>query len=294
MSVAVNQELADRAMQIARAQRIDFGEALCQARREMADIAEIVQQKQKSTTPDPSKVREAVDGGLRAVGWKTGSTGGMDAYSIFLGVFEVGFRLSELGLGPNIVSSLKMELSNFLNYAFQNGRPSDVIPQASDHMTAIYKQALANKIETQVWSDGIVRPVQGVALAERAEKLSRQRNISFGEALNLARSGVELADDVIDPQRLDDALRPLLKSIFMTIFGGAQQKIIDAMDVLKFQEQVKKALSDLGVGAAASTVTKAVENSLDAVSGVVQLNAIDGIIGKAVAAAQQAYKQALS
>jgi hypothetical protein len=299
MSVAVNQELADRAAQIARAQRIDFGEALSQARREMADIVQHntgspLRDQNQSTTPDPAKIRDAVDGGLRAVGWKTSSTGGVDAYSIFLGVFEVGFRLSELGLGPNIVSSLKMELSNFLNYAFQNGKPSDVIPQASDHMTAIYKQALANKVETQVWSDGIVRPVQGVALAERAEKLSRQRNISFGEALNLARSGVELADDVIDPQKLDDALTPLLKSVFMTIFGGAQQKIIDAMDVLKFQEQVQKVVSDLGVGAAASAVTKAVENSLDAVRGVVQLSAIDGIIGKAIAAAQRAYKQAIS
>jgi hypothetical protein len=299
MSVAVNQELADRATQIARAQKIDFGEALSQARREMADIVQHntgspLRDQNQSTTPDPAKIRDAVDGGLRAVGWKTSSTGGVDAYSIFLGVFEVGFRLSELGLGPNIVSSLKMELSNFLNYAFQNGKPSDVIPQASDHMTAIYKQALANKVETQVWSDGIVRPVQGVALAERAEKLSRQRNISFGEALNLARSGVELADDVIDPQKLDDALTPLLKSVFMTIFGGAQQKIIDAMDVLKFQEQVQKVVSDLGVGAAASAVTKAVENSLDAVRGVVQLSAIDGIIGKAIAAAQRAYKQAIS
>jgi hypothetical protein len=122
MSVAVNQELADRAMQIARAQRIDFGEALSQARREMADIVQQntgspLRDQKQSTTPDPAKVREAVDGGLRAVGWKKTTEGNVDAYSIFLGVFEVGSRLSELGLGPNIVSSLKMELSNFLNYA---------------------------------------------------------------------------------------------------------------------------------------------------------------------------------
>jgi hypothetical protein len=307
MSVAVNQKLADRATQIARAQRIDFGEALRQARCEMADIVQhemtldrskkdaLLSDQQKSTTPDPSKVREAVDGGLRAVGWKTSSTGGVDAYSVFLGVFEVGFRLSELGLGPNIVSSLKMELSNFLNYAFQTGTPSSVIPQAADHTAAVYTHALANKIGTQTWSDGIARPVQGVALAERAEKLTKQRNISFGEALNIARREITMAADAsLTSDQIEQAIAGDVKNAVISVFNGKPKIIFESGDALKIMEAVKAAITRLDIGSLGIDPIKAAEITVNTFIGASVTNTPDAISAKIVAAIQKAYNTAAS
>jgi hypothetical protein len=299
MSVAVNQELADRAMQIARAQRIDFGEALSQARREMADIVQQntgspLRDQKQSTTPDPAKVREAVDGGLRAVGWKKTTEGNVDAYSIFLGVFEVGSRLSELGLGPNIVSSLKMELSNFLNYAFQNGTPSSVIPQAADHMAAVYTQALANKVDTQVWSDGIARPVQGAALAELADKLASQRNISFGEALSIARREITMgADASLTSDQIEQAIAGDVKNAVTSLFNGKPKIIFESGDELKVMEAVKAAITRLDIGSLGIGAIKAAEATLQAFIGA-SINAPDQIAAKIVAAIQKAYAAAAS
>jgi hypothetical protein len=295
MNAIVNQELADRATQIARTQRIDFGEALTQARREMADavqpsIGSPLRDQKQSTTPDPAKIRDAVDGGLRAVGWKTSSTGGVDAYSIFLGVFEVGFRLSELGLGPNIVSSLKMELSNFLNYAFQNGKPSDVIPQAADHMVVVYKQALANKVETQVWSDGLVRPVQGVALAERANKLTRQRNISFGEALRIARLETTMAADAsLTSDQIEQAIKGDVTNVLTSLFNGKPKIIFESGDALKVMEAVKAAITRMDIGSLGIDPLKAAETTVNTLIGA-SVNAPGAIAAKIIAAIQKAYQ----
>lgn len=303
MSVAVNQELADRAMQIARAQRIDFGEALCQARREMADIVQQntgspLRDKKQSTTPDPAKVREAVDGGLRATPWNANSDGMIDAYSIFGGVFEVGSRLADLGLGQQIISSLKTELTNFLNYAFHPGatpgKPSDVIPQAVDHMTAIYKQALANKVETQVWSDGMVRPVHGVMLRDRAETLARQRNISFGEALKVARREISMAADAsLNSDQIKQAVEGDIVNAVTSVFNGKPKIIFESMDALKIMEAVKAAIARLDIGSLGIDTLKAAEATVNTFIGA-SVNAPDAIAAKIVAAIQKAYDAASS
>lgn len=307
MSVIVNQELADRAERISRTQRINFGEALCQARREMADAVATVQQnvgsplrdQQQSTSPAPVKVREAVDGGLRVLDWKRNSVGNIDAYAITLGAFEVGSRLSDLGLGPQIVSSLKGELINFLNYAFNPatgpGKPSDVIPQAADHIAAVYKQALANKVQTQVWSDGIPRYVQGVDLAHRAEKLAKQRNISFGEALSIARQEIAMASDAsLTSDEIEHAISGDVQNAVNSAFNGKPKIIFESTDALKVMEAVKAAITRLDIGSLGTEPLKAAEATVNTLVGATMNAPGDVIAAKIIAAIQNAYGAAVS
>jgi hypothetical protein len=313
----VNADIAERAQEIARANSISFGEALYQARREMADIVRTsngspLRDQESSATPPSSEVRTAVMAGLMAVAptWKKNgewiATSG--AQALHQACASVSDKLDALGIGDQLVSGMCSDLFTYLQNAVgRAGTLSDLVTQAADHVASAYEQALINKVPAQSLSErqmtvarqvaqgtGSYVSLDSVDFRDRAMAISRSRGVSFGEALSLARHGVEFADDVIEPQKLDNALTPSLKSSFVTIFGGAQQKIIGAMDVLKIKEQIQKTLSDLGMGSATSAVTKAVESTLNAVSGVVQLSAVDGIIRKVVSAAQQAYKQAIS
>jgi hypothetical protein len=304
-------ELSELAHKIAQRDCISFGDALFKARREI-EFADTVQQntgsplrdQTQSTTPNPSAVREAVVAGLSAAPiWNQGN---LNLNGIVRATGEASTRLAALGLGPQIISSLTAELSAWLNNNNVNGSfPSDVISKAGDHMQQIYADALANKTATQVWSEqGTIQTLNGgyvpvdmesANLAERATQIAQRRGISFGEALRMARrDDVEFADDVIDSQKLTDALAQSLKSAFGTIFSGAQQKIIGASDALNIAEQADKALRALGMGGATSAVTKAVEAALNGIRGVTQVGAVDGIIEKVTAAAQKAYAQAIN
>lgn len=302
-------ELAQRAGEIARTKRISFGDALFEARREVRfadtvrqDTGSPLRQQQQSTTPDPAKVREAVDGGLRATPWKANAAGVIDTYSISLGVLEVGSRLAALGLGPQIVSSLKLELSNFLNYTFNPGnsipgKPSDVIPQATDHMFTIYKQALANKVETQAWSeDGITRPVTGVELRNRADQLSRQRNISFGDALRIARQEITMAADAsLTSDQIEQAIAADVKNTLNGVLGDKSQIIFESMDGLKVMEAVKAAIKRLDIGSLGSDALKAAETTVNALyNAKLTPGMVDNFAGKIIAAIQKAYDSAVS
>jgi hypothetical protein len=292
MVVTVNQDLADRAMQIAKAQRIDFGEALYQARREMADIVQQntgspLRDQQDSSAPDPAKIKEAVMAGLTAVPiWNLGK---LTTYAISQGCEEVGNHLAALGLGPQIISALKTELSNWLNYNGNNSTPSAVTWAAGDHVQKVYTDALANKVATQVWADGIVRPVQGVALAERAEKLSRQRNISFGEALNIARREITMgADASLTSDQIEHAIAGDVTNAVNSAFNGKPKIIFESMDALKIIEAVKAAITRLDIGSLGVGPIKAAEATVNTFIGA-SVNAPDKIAAKVIAAIQKAY-----
>jgi predicted transcriptional regulator len=304
-------ELSELAHKIARQRKISFGEALFAARREIAmgngidtvqqDTGSPLRTQPTSTTPDVAKVRSAVYSGLNETPWKVSEASDrVDAGSVFLGVLEVGSRLSGLGLGPQIISSLKAELSTFLNNAFNQStayKPSDVIPQAADHMAAIYKQALANKLDTQVWAeDGVARPVAGMALRDRAEELSRRRNISFGEALKLARNEINFSSNAsMTSVQVGDAVRADVENAISSAFDGNEAIIFESQDALNVMEAVKAAIARLDIGSLGSEAVKAAETTLNAyVGGKLVYGQPGSIAGKVIAAMQKAYDAALS
>jgi len=326
-------ELAQRAQQIAKQKAISFGDALYEARREM-EFADTVQRntgsplrdQAASTTPQPSAVREAVNAGLMAVApaWKPG--GDIGAWlatsaqrDIQAGGRSVAARLQGLGLGPQITASLVAELEKFLNNlaagevsAANPLRLSDMIAGAALHIQQVYADALANKTDTQVWSERGFTEVQfteaqylsdsgytavdmnSIKLRDAAMQISRKRGISFGEALTMARHQVEFADDVIDPEKLSSAITSTLNEFFGALFGGTQEKIISSSDLLQAKERIEKEIRALNVGAATNAVTNAVQTALQDVTGRMALSDVDGLISKAVSAGQKAYSQAIS
>jgi hypothetical protein len=177
---------------------------------------------------------------------------------------------------------------------FQNGTPSSVIPQAADHMAAVYTQALANKVDTQVWSDGIARPVQGAALAELADKLASQRNISFGEALSIARREITMgADASLTSDQIEQAIAGDVKNAVTSLFNGKPKIIFESGDELKVMEAVKAAITRLDISSLGIGAIKAAEATLQAFIGA-SINAPDQIAAKIVAAIQKAYAAAAS
>jgi hypothetical protein len=313
--------LADRAEQIAKEKRISFCDALPMARREFATVEQNtgspLRDQQQSSFPDAAKVRAAVVQGLMDVPiWSNKNGGGLNLYSIAQATDAAGKHLAALGLGPQIISTLNMELTDWLNNNGNDGLPSSVISKAGDHMQQVYADALKNKIATQAWSEkkGLVMVQSGVQvnlcdglsvnggnavfdlesahLAERATEISKQLHISFGEALTMARHG--FADDVIDAADMAQKLTGTLKNVFNTIFGGKPQKVVGEIDLLKVKEEVSKTLRGLNIGGPLGKVTEAITTSLNSATGVMSSGDVDSVVAKAVSAAQKAYAQALS
>lgn len=317
-------EVAQRAQQIAKQKGISFGEALFQARREiMFDDVQVqrntgspLRDQTTSSTPSAPQVRQAVVAGLNNCKNYLSQAGVLGMFAVNYSADMVQVEFEKLGLGPQVVSALKAELTRYLSSRLNASLSGTVldstqvnaaISDVGDHMQQVYTAALANKVDTQVWSEQQFSEAQNLSdgghcavsmdsmlLRDAAVKIQKQRGISFGEALTLARRGVTFADDVVDPQALKDQLSAFLQSSFGSLFQGAQQKIIQSTDVLQIADEARDALRPLNLGAAGQAVIKAIGDTLNSCTGKMSLSDVGSVIGKVVAAAQKAYSNAVS
>jgi hypothetical protein len=315
--------LAERAKFISLQQNIPYGKALTIARHEMTDIVgsnngSPLRDQRTAATPPSSEVRTAVIAGMQAVAptWKKGdsewiATSG--ATALYNACASVGDKLHELGIGDQLISGMKEDLFAYLNRQvlglIYSGTLSDLISQTADHVASTYEQALANKVATQQYSEGQIefarQVVQGtgsyvslddVALRDKAVAVSRDRGVSFGEALTIVRHS--FASDVVEPDVLKSDVIAALREKFNSMLQG-KTKVLSSFDV----EQILKAATDAVTKLKISgykEVSDAMKKSLDALmQGDAQQTAInpadiEAIAAKAATSAALAYSKHLS
>jgi hypothetical protein len=322
-------ELAERAKQIASQKRITFGEALFQARREMADTVTVpstvrpttaspLRQEEPAKTPAASEVRTAVISGLNTVAptWRKGdatwiATSG--AYAIRQGCAAVAENLDALGIGDQLISGISSDLQAFLNNAVlqqgYNGLLSDLVTQAGDHVAAVYQQALANKVATQGLSESQIAyavrmsdeshsavSLDSVVLRDEALAVSKSRGVSFGEALRIVRRS--FASEVVEPDAVKQAVHQALRGKLDGMLQG-KKTVVNRFDVKQAHAAAMAAVQKLNTSGYGE-VSDAVEGSLNNLfSGDQQEAAIDpadleSIAAKAGSSAAAAYSKHLN
>lgn len=324
----VNVDLCERAKKIASENRISFGEALSQARSEArGEMADIVTKENgsplrdegSSSTPPSSEVRIAVTAGLNKVAplWKKDgdwiATSGSQMLRQACAVVAV--ELGALGIGDELISAMMADLFVYLSYRCGGSSPigtlSDLVAQAADHAASAYEQSIANRVETQSLAESQIEfahqvargarsyvSVDSVVMRDKAMEVSRDRGVSFGEALRIVRHS--FASDVVEPDVLKASVLAAMRDKFGSILQG-KQKVVTSFDL----EQIKKAATDavakLNISGA-SQVHDAVQQSLSAIgskSGQYEQAAInpadvESIVAKAATSAAAAYSKHLS
>lgn len=320
-------ELADRARQIAAQKRVSFGDALFQARRELADTVQVRQNvgsplrdQKQSTTPSPADVRAATVEGVKAVGslWNPGANPGIwlatsGAQVLKSAMAAVSVNLRALGMGPQITETLTTDLLAFLNNLITGGVLSfpNIVANAGDRIQQAYEDALKNRVDTQVWSEfseeqfsEAVRlsdsghtavDVTSILLRDKALLISKQRGVSFGEALQIARRS--LAEDVVQPDVMKQTVHTALRDKLSGMLQG-KKKVVSRFDLKQAQEAAMGAVKKLNTSGYGE-ISDAVEGSLNGLfSGDQDQTAIDpadleSIAAKAGDSAAAAYSKHL-
>lgn len=319
-------ELAERAQQIAKQKDISFGEALFQARREFLSDVQVQQNtgsplrdQQQSTTPPSSDIRNATIEGLKTVGsqWDPARGGSWIATTgsqvLKDGINEVCVRLRALGMGPQIVDGLTSDLFTFLNNLVTSGVLSfpSIISQAGDHIQQRYEEALKNKVASQVWSEEQFAEaariggysyidMDSMRLRDSALQIAKRKNISFGEALTLARSGAAFADDVVEPSVIKDTVHTAVRDHLGTALQG-KKKVVRGFDLKQTHEKVMSAVKKLNISgsqeigdAVQASFNKLVPADGEGIIDPADLDAISSAAGESAAAAYQRHLKAVS
>lgn len=317
-------ELAEAAGKIAKQRNISFGEALFIAREQMADIvtkspSSPLRDEEAAVILTPSQVREAVVAGLQSVAplWRPTSDAWIataGASAIKDAASAVAAKLDAMGLGDQAISALTAELSTFLTGLVlkqpTSAKLSDLISQAADHAQQVYTQALANKLPTQVWTEAVrmsdesrmAVDVSSIVLRDNALRISKQRGISFGDALRIARTRtVTLADDVADASAIRQAVEGAMRGVLNKALSGKQQKVIGSEEVFQAGNAISDALKQLNIGnvkdvtdAATSCLSDVLSDNGDGMMSAANMDSLVSQAGDRATAAYSQYLKSLS
>jgi len=223
----------------------------------------------------------------------------------------VAAKLDDLGIGDQLVSGMCSDLFTYLQNAMQQqstSQVSELVVQAADHAASAYEQALANKVATQSLSESQVRfahqvaqgagtyvSLDSVVLRDKAMAVSRDRGVSFGEALRIVRHS--FASDVVEPDVLKSAVVSAIHEKLSSMLQG-KKKVINPFDVEQLAKAATDAVQKLNVSGH-SEVSDAIVGSLKFLSRgsngtAVDPAGVDSIATKAATSAAAAYSKHLS
>ena len=118
------------------------------------------------------------------------------------------------------------------------------------------EQAPASFADGRVTTPVLTPAFSSVVLRDAATHIAKQRNISFCEALPIARRELaNMADEVVTPAQINSAVAAAIKDAFAQIMGG-KAMIIGGSDTFKVESAVAEALSQLHVHQNAVTLIK--------------------------------------
>jgi hypothetical protein len=303
-------QLANAAHKIAKERDVSFSEALHIARCECV-----------YSMDDSSAVRQACVAGLQNyfdrifAGRQEAS---ISASDLFMAANAAGMEIGKLNPGQDLVNGLTACITFLLNSRFAGigqtaisvASVKDAIKAISDRAAQLYTDALSNKVPQQLGderrfnealqlSEGrVLVSTQSVALRDVAEGIAKARNISFCEALPIARRQINMASEVLESAQIKQTVESSLRGYFAKIVTGAQEKVISEMEVFGATEAVAEALSKLKL---TSSVTDALKGEVRTVlesylkkdgEGIVTSSDIESIVAKSANCAASLHAQA--